>query len=48
MDLMEQLDHYQAWNEQEERDRELILGALKTRPLIFTREDRMAHMTNEI
>lgn len=45
MNLTEQLDHYQAWNEQEERDRELILGALKTHPLIFTREDRMAHMT---
>ena len=45
MELLEQIRAYRPWNEQEERDRALILQALSERPLVFTREDRLAHMT---
>ena len=45
MELLEQIRAYRPWNEQEERDRALILQALSERPLVFTREDGLAHMT---
>ena len=45
MELMRQIEAYRPFNEQEERDRELFLQALRDRPLIFTRQDPLAHMT---
>ena len=43
--LKEQIRVYRPVNEQEERDRELILHCLETERDIFTRENRLAHMT---
>lgn len=43
--LIEQISAYCPVNEQEERDKELILHCLKTEPDIFSRENRLAHMT---
>ena len=45
MDLREQLERYIPWNEQEEKDRELMLCLLNSCPDIFTRENRTAHFT---
>lgn len=45
MNLKEQLEHYTPYNEQEERDRELILHLLNTNGDIFSRENTTAHMT---
>ena len=44
--LKEQIRAYQPVNEQEERDRELILHCLGTEENLFTRENRLAHMTS--
>ena len=43
--LIQQLECYKPWNEQEERDRILILKCLREQKDIFTRENRLAHMT---
>ena len=43
--LIETIRAYRPWNEQEERDRELILYHLEHSPDIFTRENSTAHMT---
>ena len=43
--LKEQIRAYRPVNEQEERDRELILHCLETEENVFTRENRLAHMT---
>ncbi|WP_416888023.1 NUDIX hydrolase [Muricoprocola aceti] len=43
--LTEQIRSYQPMNEQEERDKELILHCLETEKNIFTRQNRLAHMT---
>lgn len=43
--LMKQICAYQPVNEQEERDKELILHCLETEKDVFTRENRLAHMT---
>ena len=43
--LIQQLERYKPWNEQEERDRLLILQCLREQKDIFTRENRLAHMT---
>ena len=43
--LIQQLECYKPWNEQEERDRLLILQCLREQKDIFTRENRLAHMT---
>ncbi len=43
--LMAQIRAYQPVNEQEEQDKELILHCLETEKDIFTRENRLAHMT---
>ena len=43
--LTEQIRAYQPVNEQEERDKEVILHMLETQDDIFTRENRLAHMT---
>ena len=43
--LIQQLECYKPWNEQEERDRLLILQCLREQKDIFTRSNRLAHMT---
>ncbi len=43
--MIEQLEQYIPFNEQEERDKEMILHMLHTEPDIFTRENTHAHMT---
>ena len=43
--LTEHIRSYQPMNEQEERDKELILHCLETEKNIFTRQNRLAHMT---
>ena len=43
--LKEQIRVYRPVNEQEERDKELILHCLETEKNIFTRQNRLAHMT---
>lgn len=43
--IIQQIRAYQPVNEQEERDKELILHCLNTEKDIFTRENRIAHMT---
>ena len=43
--LIDQLNAYTPFNEQEARDRELILALLNTSPTAFCRENRLAHMT---
>ena len=43
--LIQQLERYNPWNEQEERDRLLILQCLREQKDIFTRSNRLAHMT---
>ena len=45
MTLEEQLAAFIPFNEQEAQDRALILHCLKTEPDIFTRQNRLAHMT---
>ena len=45
MNLLQQIEAYIPFNEQEERDREIILSSLKTYPDIFTRENPVLHMT---
>lgn len=45
MELYESLQTYQPYNEQEARDREIMLALLKTQPDIFTRENQLAHFT---
>lgn len=43
--LIRQLEAYRPRNEQGEKDRELILQCLKEQNDIFTRDNRIAHMT---
>lgn len=45
MELMRQIETYVPFNEQEERDRQLILRCLKEQRDIFLRENPLAHMT---
>lgn len=45
MVLRKQIEAYQPFNEQEERDKELILEYMAENPNIFLRESRLAHMT---
>ncbi|MDO4414076.1 MAG: NUDIX hydrolase [Erysipelotrichaceae bacterium] len=45
MTLKEQLKQYIPYNEQEEKDRDLIVEHLENSKNIFTRENRTAHMT---
>lgn len=44
-DLIEQIKAYTPFNEQEEKDKEIILNALIGQPDVFFRENRTAHMT---
>jgi len=43
--LLEEVEAYQPYNEQEARDQELILHALREEPDVFTRRNALAHMT---
>ena len=45
MELYEQILRYKPYNEQEERDKEMILHCLQTQRDIFTRQNTLAHMT---
>ena len=45
MKLVEKLESYVPYNEQEEKDKEFILHCLKHQDQIFTRENEMVHMT---
>lgn len=45
MELLERLAHYAPFNEQEARDRALILDALEHEPKVFSRENERMHMT---
>jgi 8-oxo-dGTP pyrophosphatase MutT (NUDIX family) len=45
MGLLEEIEHYQPFNEQEEKDKALILACLKEEPHVFTRENTRCHMT---
>lgn len=43
--LIAQLKKYQPYNEQEQRDRDMIVRLLESEPDIFTRDNTLAHMT---
>lgn len=43
--LIEEIRAYVPWNEQEERDKELILLTLESQGDIFLRENRLVHMS---
>lgn len=45
MDLLEELERYTPWNEQERRDREELLLRLRTGEALYTRDNRAAHLT---
>lgn len=45
MELKEELLTYQPYNEQEEKDRDLILSLLDAEPDIYTRDNHTFHMT---
>jgi len=44
-DLISQIKEYKTYNEEETKDKELILHMLETEPDILTRESKAAHMT---
>ena len=43
--LQSEIESYLPFNEQEERDREMILRALKTEDQVFFRDNPVCHMT---
>jgi len=45
MKISKQIEKYIPFNEQEERDKELILQSLKENENVFYRESRLAHIT---
>lgn len=45
MDLHQQLLTYIPWNEQERQDRDVILSCLANQMDVYTRQNRVAHMT---
>ncbi len=45
MNFRQQLEQYQSYNEQEERDKAVMLSLLDVQPDIYTRENPVAHMT---
>ena len=45
MDLLEQMEAYHPFNEQEEMDQKLILKCLRQHEDIFARKNSLAHMT---
>lgn len=45
MDFQTQIQQYTPYNEQEERDKEIILDCFRQNPNIFMRKSSLAHMT---
>ena len=45
MELIEQIERYRPYNEQEARDKSVMLDCLRAFEDVFTRENRLAHMT---
>ena len=45
MELIEQIERYRPYNEQEARDKSIMLDCLRAFEDVFTRENRLAHMT---
>ena len=45
MELIEQIERYRPYNEQEARDKSIMLDCLHAFEDVFTRENRLAHMT---
>ena len=45
MDLVKALEHYVPYNEQEEKDRQVVLQLLRTETDIFERKNQTAHFT---
>lgn len=45
MDIIEQIESYAPYNEQEERDKSVMLDCLRSFEDVFTRKNRLAHMT---
>ncbi len=45
MNFRQQLEQYQPYNEQEERDKAVMLSLLDVQPDIYTRENPVAHIT---
>ena len=43
--LIKEIKEYNPWNEQEEKDKALILHALETQEDIYTRKNTVCHMT---
>lgn len=46
MDYINQIKRYKPCNEQEEKDKELILSFIETHPDVLTRENKIAHLTS--
>ena len=44
-ELLEQIETYHSWNEQEEKDKVLILDWIKNNVDAFSRDNKVAHMT---
>lgn len=45
MGLLEDLKKYKPFNEREEKDKEIIINCLENEPNIFTRDNKLVHMT---
>lgn len=45
MNLLEQIENYQPYNRQEEKDREFIISCLNHMESVFTRDNTVAHIT---
>lgn len=45
MNIKEEIQGYVPYNEQEERDKEILLRCLELEPHVFSRENALAHMT---
>ena len=44
-ELTDQIEEYKPYNEQEEKDKRLILGWIRNNENAFSRENTVAHMT---
>lgn len=45
MGLLQQIENYTPFNEQETADKEMIMQCLRELPDVFTRDSKLAHMT---
>ena len=45
MDIQKSIEAYQPYNEQEGRDKAVMLSLLAAQPDLFSRENQVAHMT---